>query len=406
MRWLLAPDSFKGTLSAESACDALAEGILARCPDDQVDRCPLADGGEGTTAVLIRALGLEIEQVSVLGPVGSFDVNAVVGWGARSAARRLGFPDTSRVAVFDVASVVGLCLVPPELRHPSKTTSYGVGMLLEHLTQHGADAAVIGLGGSSTIDGGMGLLQALGARINVGRASDDGIARGQQLLDITGVELACMRGRPMGLPIIAAADVRSPLFGPRGAAYAFGRQKGATAQEIRQIEPAMERYVRLLRSSLRMIHGPVTDVSYPGSGAAGGLGFVLRTVFRAQLKSGIEVVMNALDFDSRLEDVDAVVTGEGCLDKASFEGKVVWGVLERAQARGISTYVVAGSATVDVEQCAARGIAGLVRLDTLARDLDEAKANPVHWLREAGMRLAALRPTGSSGAKIASSLAL
>ncbi|MGC4068151.1 MAG: glycerate kinase [Polyangiaceae bacterium] len=387
MRWLVAPDSFKGTLTAELACDALAAGILASRPDDQVEKCPLADGGEGTTALLSRALDLEIEEVRVNGPLAHVDVNARVAWGAWSAAARLGFRNTSRIAVFDVASVIGLSLVPPELRNPIRTTSYGVGSLLEYVTNHGADALVIGLGGTATLDGGVGMLQALGARLDARGMPCTRIACGQELLDIIGVRLTSMTARPLGLPIIAATDVHNPLFGPRGAAYAFGPQKGASAQDVGYFEPAMERYVRLLRQSLRMIHGSTPDVSYPGSGAAGGIGFVLRTVFRAQLKSGIEVVMNALDFDARLDGVDAIVTGEGCLDKSSFEGKVVWGVLERAKARSIPTYVVAGTANIDPEKCAARGVAGVIRLDTLAPESDDAKSYPEYWLREAGMRL-------------------
>jgi glycerate kinase len=390
MRWLVAPDSFKGTLTAELACDALASGILASRPGDQVEKCPLADGGEGTTALLSRALELETEEVPVLGPLGNSNVNARVAWGAWSAAARLGFPNTSRIAVFDVASVIGHALVPPGLRNPIKMTSYGVGSLLEYVTNHGADALVVGLGGTATLDGGVGLLQALGARIDARGAPCCWIAGGQELLDIIGVRLTSMTARPLGLPIIAATDVHNPLFGPRGAAYGFGPQKGATAQDIKYIEPAMERYVRLLRPSLRMIHGSIPDVSYPGSGAAGGLGFILRTVFRAQLKSGIEVVMNALDFDARLEGVDAIVTGEGCLDKTSFEGKVIGGVLERAKGRGIPMYVVAGTASIEPEKWAKRGVSGVIRLDALAPELDDAKSYPEYWLREAGMRLYAL----------------
>jgi glycerate kinase len=316
MRVLVAPDSFKGSLTAAEAARAIERGVLRACPRAQVDRCPLSDGGEGFASVLGELLGETEYRVKVTGPLGD----------PVSATFRLGSDGT---ALIESASVIGLGLVPAANRQPLKTTTRGVGELLLAALGEGARRIVIGLGGTATTDGGAGMAQALGVRFD--GASED--LRGGDLGIVRGVDLRHRDSRLASTRIIALTDVDDALTGPSGAARRYAPQKGASASDVEALEHALEHFAF-----------KVSDPGEaPGDGAAGGLGYGLRIFAGAERRRGIDYVLDAVGFDSRLNDVDLVLTGEGRLDAQSLGGKVVSGVVARCAARGLPVIALAGS---------------------------------------------------------------
>jgi len=417
MRVLIACDSFKGTLSAIEACDALARGISSAWPGVRTSLCPLSDGGEGTVALLARSLGMGVESVKVTGPMG-VKIDAEIAWCDGSVFRCIGAQPGALVAAIEVASCSGLTLVPLVRRNPLQTTSYGFGEAILHAVKNGANWIVLGLGGSATVDGGLGCLQALGAKLR-GVA---GMAQGSSLQAIAGIDLSEVRQNMAGVRLVVANDVQNPLLGARGAARAFGPQKGATPEMVEVLESGMEHYARLLvegatpdarllaqratQSSnfvaavdqtsagaagglgfapgvaLRAESRFVAAVDQTSAGAAGGLGFALGVALRAESFRGIELLLNVTGFDERLKLADLVITGEGRLDVSSFEGKVVSGVVERSRRRGVPVWVVAGSSDLPREHWARHGLSRVYCLTDIAQDETVAQAHAAAILAE------------------------
>jgi glycerate 2-kinase len=325
MRVLVAPDKFRGTLTAEEAARALARGWRRARPGDEVEELPLADGGEGTLDALVAALGGERRTTKVTGPLGD-PVDAAFG--------RL--PDSSGVVEMALAS--GLALVPERRRDPLRTTTFGTGELILAACRAGARRVVVCIGGSATNDGGAGVAQALGFRLldADGRNLEPG---GGALARLERIDRSGVSPDVEGVEFVVASDVDNPLTGVAGAAAVYGPQKGASPKDVRRLDAAMERLAAVVRRDLG------ADVaSRPGAGAAGGLGFGLMAFLAAELRPGIEVVMDAVGFRDRLGKADAVVTGEGRFDRQSFHGKAVGGVLDAAARLGRPAAVVCGSA--------------------------------------------------------------
>lgn len=329
MKILLAPDSFKGSLSATEAVEAMAAGIWRAVPETNCVRLPLADGGEGTLDALVAATGGRRVSVTVTGPLGR-PVEAAFGL--------LG--PTGETAVVEMAAAAGLLLVPPALRDPRLTTTYGVGELIERAASSGARSLIVGLGGSATNDGGAGALQALGVRFfdTAGRVLASPMTGGDlgRLGRIDASDL-----RLPALPIVLASDVTNPLLGPLGATRIFGPQKGATDAAVEELEAGLTRLAALL---------PSGTADRPGAGAAGGLGAGLMAYLGAEMQSGIDLVLDTLGFDAHLEDADWVWTGEGRIDAQTLDGKAISGVLRRARARGVPTLAFGGSVEADAAE--------------------------------------------------------
>jgi glycerate kinase len=316
MRVLVAPDSFKGTLTAAEAAAAMLRGVLRACPGAQVDCCPLSDGGEGFASVVGKVLGGTEYRVEVTGPVGE-PVSAVFQLGADGTA------------LIESASAIGLGLVPAANRQPLKTTTRGVGELLLAALDAGARCIVIGLGGTATTDAGAGMAQAIGVRFE--GASDD--LRGGELSAVRGVDVRHRDPRLATTRIIALTDVDDRLTGPTGAARRYAPQKGASADDVEALEHALKDFAF-----------KVPDPGEaPGDGAAGGLGFGLRLFAGARRHRGIDYVLDATHFESRLQGTDVVLTGEGRLDAQSAGGKVVSGVVSRCLPRAIPVIALCGS---------------------------------------------------------------
>lgn len=324
MRVIVAPDSFKGTLSAPEAAEAMAAGIRSVMPAADIDLIPVADGGEGTTEVLVKATGGRLREHEVLGPLGN-PVRAT--WGI------LG---DGRTAVVETASASGWRLVPADRRNPGFTTTYGTGELILAALDAGVKRIIVGLGGSGTNDGGAGMAEALGARLLDGQGRQ--LARGgEALLGLKRIDLTALDRRLSAVEIIGACDVANPLLGPEGASLVYGPQKGATPDQARVLDEALG----ILSAVLR--HQTGLDVSaIRGGGAAGGLGAGLAAFLNARLTRGIDLVLDAVGFDERIAGADAIVTGEGSLDRQWKYGKALQGVLERASRAGIPVYAIAG----------------------------------------------------------------
>jgi glycerate kinase len=308
-RILVCPDSFKGSLRAPEAAEHIAHGIQQVLPEVEVERLPLADGGEGTLEVLLPTLGGEKKGLWVTGPLGD------PVWAEYGVAGEL--------ALLELAQVAGLTLVPPERRDPTRTTTYGLGELLRAVCREPIAEIWIGLGGSATVDGGAGMAQALGYRLLDGAGDPIGWGGGElaRLQRIESPEQPVWQGkRVRGL-----CDVQNPLTGPLGAAAVFAPQKGATPSQVQQLEQALQQWAQVVERDLGQAVAGI-----PGAGAAGGLGAGLVAFLEATLESGIQLLARQLALPERIRRCHLVVTGEGCLDEQSTMGKVVGAVLEQA----------------------------------------------------------------------------
>ena len=326
MKLVFAPDSFKGSLSALEAARLLDRAARA-CFGNDIETLliPMADGGEGTAEALCTALGGEMRLCTVTGPLGE-PVQA--GWAM--------LPDGT--AVVETAQAAGLPQVPVEKRNPLFTTTRGVGEVMLRALDEGAKALLIGLGGSATNDGGCGMLRALGARLT----GEDGAQipeGGVGLEKIARIDLSGLDRRLAAVPIRAMCDVTNPLLGKTGATFVYGPQKGADEGILARLERGMTRYAKVAQDTLGR------DIqSFPGAGAAGGLGAALHGLLDAQLVKGIDALMEVTRLSERLENADLCVTGEGCFDEQSVAfGKVVSGVAKACVRQRVPLLVLAGS---------------------------------------------------------------
>lgn len=329
MRIVLAPDAFKESMTAAEAVSAMCEGVRRVHPDAQVVEVPMADGGEGTAATLVAALGGSMVVVPTLDALGR-PVHA--GYGLVRAADA----DAPALAVVEVAAAIGLALVAPGERDPLAASSAGAGLLLRDAVGRGARRVVVGLGGTATNDGGAGLLRALGAvlRDAEGNAVTDDGAVG--LARVCAVDLDGLDPRLSGLDLLVACDVTNPLLGPDGATAVYGPQKGVDARTAPVLEAGLSRLVAALSTAVGRDLATV-----PGSGAAGGLGAALLAL-GARLVPGVELVATTVGLAERLADADLVLTGEGSVDAQTARGKAPAGVARLAAAAGVPVVAFAG----------------------------------------------------------------
>ena len=330
MKVICAPDGFKGSVDAVQAAEALAAGAEA-AGAAEVDRCPIADGGEGTVAALVTARDGELRQTEVTGPLGE-PLEANWGW-----------IDEGQTAVIEMAAAAGLVHVPADQRDPTRTTTFGVGQLIQAALEAGARRIIVGSGGSGTTDGGAGLAQALGVTFEGGQRPMTGGA----LNDLQRVDLSTREARLQDVEITVAADVTNPLTGDNGAAAIYGPQKGADPAQVDQLDAGLGRLASLSKSRS----------DEPGDGAAGGLGFGLRVFCGAKLTHGIDMVLEALRFDERAAGADLVLTGEGQMDSQSLQGKACIGLARAAARHRVPVAALIGAAGEGVDAVYDHGIA-------------------------------------------------
>ena len=363
---VVAPDSFKGSLDAHAVAAAIADGVRDALPLAEVRVHPVADGGEGLLDVLLPVMGGTRCETEVSGPLPGQRVRA--SWG---------FVEQAGVAIVEMAQAAGLGLVPFDRRDPRITTTYGVGELLRAALDRGARTIVVGIGGSATNDGGAGMAQALGARFLDRRGMPLG-SGGAALCELDTIDVSASDPRIQKASVIVACDVENLLTGPEGATAVYGPQKGATPEIVEHLERCLERY----RDVLRAQYG-IDVQDFPGSGAAGGLGAGLIVFADGQLRSGIDLVLDLTQFDSRLRGADMVITGEGSLDAQTKCGKALSGVLRRARAARVPVLAVAGRVEGDPERLKGpNGFADLIGLVNDNTSSEEAMKHAAALLRE------------------------
>ena len=323
MKVIIAPDSFKGTISAIKVCDIMANAVRSVDDSAEIISIPVADGGEGT----IDSFGAEKVYVEITGP----DHKKIRSY----------YGVLNDTVIIEMAACAGLPLT--ELKNPELTTTYGVGELILHALYSGYREFVIGLGGSATNDGGTGMAAALGVKFfNAGGESF--IPVGGTLIDITRIDMSAIDPRIRESRFTAMCDIDNPLYGARGAAYIFAPQKGADSDMVKRLDNALIHFSDVINTDLGI------DISrLTGSGAAGGMGAGVYAFLDSQLKSGIDVVLDTVRFDTHLDAADCVISGEGKFDDQSIHGKVVSGIAGRVRDKGIPFIVIAGSVDDSVD---------------------------------------------------------
>ena len=354
MKFLFASDSFKGSLTSSQTAQLLARAAKEVFgPQIEYDAVPVADGGEGTAAAVIEAQHGSWMEAAVHGPL------------MENVTARYGKLDDHR-AILEMAAASGLPLVPAARRDPLRTTSYGTGEMIRHALDAGFTDLSIAIGGSATNDGGMGCARALGIRF----LDDEGYeleGRGEDLERVRKIDVSGLDPRIREAKITVMCDVTNPLCGPDGATRTFGAQKGADAAALDRLEKGMVNY----RDVIRREFGTDPD-AIPGAGAAGGLGTALMVFLSGNMKSGITAVLDLIDFDSRLEGTDLVITGEGRTDWQSCFGKVMQGVGERAKEHGVPAAGLCGSLGPGAMQICEHGIDSLITTVDAPMPLEEA----------------------------------
>ena len=330
MKIVIAPDSYKERLSATEVAQAIEKGFREIFPEAQFVSVPVADGGEGTVEAMIAATQGRAVTSTVTGPLGD------------TVEAQWGISGDGQTAFIEMAAASGLALVPPELRNPLITTSYGTGELILQALESGVKNIIIGIGGSATNDGGAGMVQALGAKLCDANGADIGFGGGS-LMSLNNIDIRHLDARLQTCSIRVACDVTNPLTGTSGASFIFGPQKGATEAMIRELDHNLAHFADVIKKSLRV---DVKEV--PGAGAAGGMGAALMAFLGAELRSGIEIVTQALNLEEHIHDCTLVVTGEGRLDSQSIHGKVPVGVASVAKKYHKPVIGIAGSLTRDV----------------------------------------------------------
>jgi len=321
---VIAPDSFKGNLSALQVSQAISNGVRRAIPDALTAIVPMADGGDGTAQALVDATGGEIIPAEVTDPLGGC---VTANWGL------LGDKVTG---VIEMATASGFNLVPPQKRNPLVTTTYGTGELILAALEKGCRKLIIGIGGSATNDGGAGMAQALGVKLLDARGTPVSFG-GAALTDLERIDITAKDPHLTDCEITVASDVTNPLCGPQGASAVYGPQKGATREMVIQLDAALAHYAEVIHRDLGI---DIRDV--PGAGAAGGLGAGLMTFLKAKLLPGIEIVIQATNLTEHLKDANLVFTGEGRIDGQTAHGKVPVGVARKAKTFGLPVIAIAG----------------------------------------------------------------
>lgn len=360
-KYVLIPDSFKGTLSSEDICRIASEEILRLEPEAEICAIPVADGGEGTVDAFLAAVGGTRAEVPCTGPCGQ----GVMGFYGL-------LPDGT--AVVEMAAAAGLPLAGA-CRDPEKTTTYGVGQLMAHALSRGAKQLVLGLGGSATNDGGCGAAAALGAEF----LDEEGrpfVPTGGTLTQIAHIRMKGLRETLAGAEVTVMCDIDNPLCGPAGAAAVFGPQKGADAAMVARMDAGLRHLAEMLEKDVGM-----EVLTLAGGGSAGGFGAGAAAFFGGQLRMGIDVVLDLTDFDRKCRGASLVITGEGHLDSQSLRGKTVVGVARRARALGVPAAALVGGCETALDAVYAEGVSGVFPIHPVLCTWPQAAARTEEDLR-------------------------
>ena len=372
MKIVIAPDSFKDSLSAQGVADAIALGLAQVWPDALLVKCPMADGGEGTVESILAACEGERRRTQVRGPLGA-TVEAAWGW----------LPQ-SHTAIIEMAEASGLQLVPPGQRDACSSSTYGTGELIRAALDEGADRVILAIGGSATNDAGAGAMQALGVVLldDQGQPLPPG---GLALANLSRIDLRDLDPRLAQISFEIAADVDNPLCGSHGASVVFGPQKGATAQQVQALDRALGHFAE---HCARALTKDVRDE--PGSGAAGGLGFAAKAFLGAQFRTGVDVVAQLTGLAEAVSGADLVITGEGRFDAQTLRGKTPFGVARIARQHGVPVVVIAGTLGEGYQALYEHGIDAAFALANGPMTLQQACADAPRLLSERARDIARL----------------
>ncbi len=363
MKFVLIPDSFKGTLSSSRICAILREEIEKQLPNAEVISIPVADGGEGTVAAFLEAVGGTLKNVAVKGPF------------FEDMSCNYGLLDDGVTAVIEMSSCAGLPLVEGR-KNPLKTTTYGVGQQILDAARQGVKKIIVGLGGSCTNDAACGMAAALGVQF-FDKNGQSFIPTGGTLSSIERIDCSTLNPLLKNIDIVTMCDITNPMFGPTGAAYVFGPQKGADADMVQLLDTGLRHLGALLDSSTGH---PVSTAC--GAGAAGAMGAGMMAFLDSKLLPGIQVVLDIVHFDSLIQDADYIFTGEGLLDGQSLCGKVVSGIADRARQQNKNVIaVVGGVRDSEIQDVYQKGVKAVFTINRLPQDLSVSRAYSSENLR-------------------------
>ncbi len=370
MKIVIAPDSFKGSLTSQEAADIISQSFLKIFLQAEIEKIPLADGGEGTTQILINATNGKIYSEFVTSPIGE------------RIKANYGILGDRKTAVIEMAAASGLSLVPIEKRNPMFTTTFGTGELIKAALNHGYRKFIIGLGDSATTDAGAGLAQALGVKLLTAENQEISFG-GIGLKNLQRIDISNIDRRILESEITLACDVKNPLTGPSGTASVYSAQKGASQQDIQKLESFLMNFAEVVKRDL----GKEIQ-SVPFLGAAGGLAASLFAFFNARLKSGFEVVSNILNFPERIKDADLVITGEGKIDAQTLKGKTPIGVAKIAKKNNIPVIAIAGIIGEGADKCREAGIEAIISLTSKKTETEKTLKNAKLLLAEVSEKIA------------------
>ena len=353
-KFVIIPDSFKGTLSSIEVCDIIETEILKVFKDAEIKKIPVADGGEGSVDAFLEGLKGHKVYVTVNNPF------------FEKMTSFYGLIDQGETAVIEMAACAGLPLVGNK-KDPRITTTYGVGELLLHAIDQGVKKVILGIGGSSTNDGGCGFAAALGVDF-YNEQGDKFIPTGGTLHQITRIDKSNLDSRLKSIELVTMCDIDNPLYGKEGAAYVFGPQKGADPKMVEFLDQGLQHLAKMVHQSLG-----IDDPNFKGAGAAGGLGYGAKIFADSKIQMGIETVLDAMQFDQLAENADYIITGEGQMDFQSLRGKVVIGVARRARNKHARVIAVVGSLKGDKKDFTKEGIDDIVITNYLELSFDELK---------------------------------
>jgi glycerate kinase len=371
MHIVIAPDSFKGSLTATAVVDAIALGIMDVLYGSSIVKKPMADGGEGTTETIVASQSGQMFATDLVGPLGSHQsINASFG---------IITMDQKKIAIVELAHAAGLALVPLEKRNPLYTTTFGFGQLIASALDHDVDKLIIALGGSGTNDCGCGMLQALGVQFKDGFGDDIvGEMTAALLSQVSSIDISKIDHRLAQIEIEICCDVNNPLLGDVGASKVYGPQKGASAQIVMQLEQNMNHIIDIIET---MTGRSVRDM--PGSGAAGGVAAALLGFTQARLMPGSALVMQLIDLEDAIAKTDIVITGEGQLDATSKMGKVVASIAKLAKKYKKPVIAIVGQNKATEQEIAHMGIAKVITLVSDTVTEAQAQANPAQYIQAA-----------------------
>jgi glycerate kinase len=361
MKIVVAPDSFKGSLTAVEVSDAIEQGIKEIFPQAEIVKIPMADGGDGTVQCLVNATGGEILKEKVTGPLGD------------EVLASYGILGDKKTAVIEMAEASGLTLVPENRRNPLITTTYGTGQLIKFALDQGCRKMIIGIGGSATNDGGAGMVQALGVELLDKDGEEIGFGGGE-LKKVFRIDIKYLDNRLSETKVLIASDVSNPLCGPKGASWIYGPQKGATPEIIEELDESLAYFADIIK---RDLNKDVKDI--PGAGAAGGLGASLMAFLDAELRPGIEIIIEIVKLEQAIKGADLVITGEGKIDCQTIYGKAPIGVAKIAKKYNVPVVAIAAIIDDDADIVHQYGINTLIKISEPPMSLSEPKSKKV-WL--------------------------